>query len=144
MSKTTIFTTDVQLYSTKISFGDCVAQTGRWSPWLPPLELPLVGGNCAYVARGIDALASTAIKQNIFNAKYIKALTFRMNSITRHVVASSFGWFFANFSRELSHWLIRVAVQLRRRHEQYFIAPTPEQSNSSQVMILNHIHLKHR
>jgi len=29
MSKTTIFTTDVQLYSTKISFGDCVAQTGR-------------------------------------------------------------------------------------------------------------------
>ena len=55
------------------------------------------------------------------------SLTFRMNSITRHVVASSFGWFFANFSRELSHWLISVAVQLRRRQEQYFIAPTPAQ-----------------
>jgi len=73
MSKTTVFTTDVQLYSTKISFGDCVAADWEVIPLAAPLELPLVGGNCAYVARGIDALASTAIKQNIFNVKYINS-----------------------------------------------------------------------
>jgi len=34
----------------KISFGE---PCGTDDP--PPLELPLVGGNCTYVARGIDA-----------------------------------------------------------------------------------------
>ena len=46
-----IFTADVQLYP-KISFG---ADYGTTVPPGPPFKLRLVGGNCAYVARGIDA-----------------------------------------------------------------------------------------
>jgi len=49
-------TTDAQLYSTKISFGDRVGADGEWHPG-PLLELLMLGGNCTYVAREIDAPA---------------------------------------------------------------------------------------
>jgi len=53
MSKTTIFTADVQLYSTKISFGDRVGADWGKTPW-PSLRTSPGWGNCAYVSRGID------------------------------------------------------------------------------------------
>ena len=42
---------DVQLYSTKISFGDREGQTWGRPPG-PPLELPLVGGVALMLPRG--------------------------------------------------------------------------------------------
>jgi len=49
------FTAEIKLYSTKILLGDRVGQTSGTTPLALHQNLLRLEGNCAYVARGIDA-----------------------------------------------------------------------------------------